>query len=93
MSWSDEDEVIARANNSRMGLGASVWSKDLDEAERIAEQLEAGSVWVNTHMEGHAMMPFGGHKESGIGSEGGLSGLAAYCNVQALYFKKQPLKD
>lgn len=51
LSWKDEDEVIARANNTKMGLGASVWTNDTEEAERIAKQIEAGSVWVNSHLE------------------------------------------
>lgn len=46
MTWNDESEVIARANNTRMGLGASVWATDLDRANNIAKQLKAGSVWV-----------------------------------------------
>lgn len=69
LEWSDEDDVIARANNSKQGLGASVWSNDLDQAERLARQLDAGSVWVNTHIELDPHAPFGGHKESGIGYE------------------------
>ncbi|KAL2820252.1 aldehyde dehydrogenase domain-containing protein [Aspergillus cavernicola] len=88
LSWNDEKDVIARANNTRMGLGASVWSNDLDEAARIASKLQAGTVWVNTHMETDARAPFGGHKESGIGAEMGLHGLRAYCNVQTLFLKK-----
>ncbi|RFU30131.1 hypothetical protein B7463_g6193, partial [Scytalidium lignicola] len=64
LPWSDEDEVIDRANNTRMGLGASVWSNDLDEASRIARRLEAGTVWVNAHLELAPEFPFGGHKES-----------------------------
>lgn len=71
-----------------MGLGASVWSGDLDEAGRIAAQLEAGNVWVNAHLELQPNYPFGGHKESGIGSEWGVNGLKQFCNVQTLYFKK-----
>ncbi|KAH8803610.1 aldehyde dehydrogenase [Xylogone sp. PMI_703] len=89
LSWSDEEDVIERANNTRMGLGASVWSKDLDEASRIAKRLEAGNVWVNSHLELEPAFPFGGHKESGIGSEGGRAGLIAYCNTQTLYLKKK----
>lgn len=65
MTWSDEDDVIARANNTDMGLGASVWSNDLEEANRIARQLEAGSVWVNTHLELTPAASFGGVKSSG----------------------------
>ena len=89
MPWSDEDDVIARANNTRMGLGASVWSSDLDEAARIAKKLDAGSVWVNSHLQVGPTFAFGGHKESGIGSEWGIGGLKAFCNVQTLFFKKK----
>lgn len=71
-----------------MGLGASVWSSDLDEAARIAKQLEAGSVWINAHNEVSPLFPFGGYKESGIGSEWGVNGLKAYCYAQSLYLKK-----
>lgn len=88
LSWKDEEEVIARANNTLMGLGASVWSSDLDQASRIASRIEAGSVWVNTHMEVDARYPFSGHKESGIGSEWSTSGMKSYCNVQMLIIRK-----
>ncbi|PVH70035.1 aldehyde dehydrogenase [Cadophora sp. DSE1049] len=88
LTWSDEDEVIARANDTLMGLGASVWSDDLEEANRIAEQLEAGSVWINSHVKLDPNAPFGGHKESGIGYEWGAGGLRSFCNTQTLYLKK-----
>ncbi|KAH8598225.1 aldehyde dehydrogenase [Bisporella sp. PMI_857] len=87
--WSDEEDVIERANDTLMGLGASVWSSDLDEAARIAERLDAGNVWVNAHLELDPKFAFGGHKESGIGSEWGISGLKAFCNIQTLYLKKK----
>ncbi|KAL3489621.1 Aldehyde/histidinol dehydrogenase [Aspergillus germanicus] len=88
LTWKDESDVIARANGTRMGLGASVWSNDLDEAARIAAKLQAGSVWVNTHMELDPRAPFGGHKESGIGCELGIHGLKGWTNLQTLYFNK-----
>lgn len=88
LSWSDESEVVARANNTKMGLGASVWTRDLAQGKRIAEQLEAGSVWVNSHMEVNPNAAFGGHKQSGIGSEWGLNGLKAFCNAQTLFLEK-----
>lgn len=71
-----------------MGLGASVWSKDVDAAAKLAEKLEAGSVWVNSHLAIDPKVPFGGHKGSGIGSEGGIEGLKTFCNAQALFLKK-----
>lgn len=88
LSWSDEDDVIARANNTKMGLGASVWSSNLTDARRIASRLEAGNVWINTHLEVDPRYPFSGHKESGIGSEWAVSGLKSFCNVQTLLVRK-----
>ncbi|RDW94222.1 aldehyde dehydrogenase family protein [Aspergillus mulundensis] len=88
LSWSDEEDVITRANASNLGLGASVWSDDLEEASRIAKRLQAGSVWVNTHFENDPRAPSGGHKESGIGTENGLHGLREWCNLQTLYLRK-----
>ena len=88
VSWKDETDVLARANGTRMGLGASVWSNDLDQAERMARQIEAGTVWVNDHFSLRSHIPYGGHKESGVGLELGLGGLLAFCNTQILYLKK-----
>ena len=87
LKWSDEEDVIKRANASNYALGASVWSKDVPRARRMAEQLEAGSIWVNTHFKIDAKVPFGGHKESGIGMEWGQAGLEAWTNVQAYWIK------
>ncbi|CAL3963131.1 unnamed protein product [Diplocarpon coronariae] len=89
MRWCDEEDVVRRANDTRMGLGASVWSRDLDEAARIALRIQAGSVWVNTHMEVSSSLPFGGLKESGLGVENGIVGLKAFCNMQVLFLKKK----
>ncbi|KAL8940329.1 MAG: hypothetical protein Q9211_002342 [Gyalolechia sp. 1 TL-2023] len=89
LKWRDEEEVLARANDSKMGLGASVWSNDLERAERLARRLEAGSVWVNSHFDVSPIIPFGGHKWSGIGTEWGLNGLKSYCNPQSLWLKKK----
>lgn len=89
LRWEDEDEVIKRANDTKMGLGASVWSMDLERATRMAKELEAGSVWVNSHFEVAPGVPFGGHKWSGVGTEWGVSGLKSYCNSQSLWLKKK----
>lgn len=87
LKWIDEDDVIRRANASKMGLGASVWTKDVDRGKRMAEQLEAGSIWVNTHFEVAPHVPFGGHKQSGIGMDWGVVGLKGWCNPQAYWVK------
>ncbi|KAI5456483.1 aldehyde dehydrogenase [Mariannaea sp. PMI_226] len=88
LTWKDEADVLSRANGTRMGLGASVWSNDLDQASRMAGQLEAGSVWVNNHFALQPHIPYGGHKESGVGLELGMGGLLAFCNTQTVYLKK-----
>ncbi|EXL68574.1 aldehyde dehydrogenase (NAD+) [Fusarium oxysporum f. sp. conglutinans race 2 54008] len=88
LSWKDEEDVIARANNSPMGLGASIWCNDLKKAEKVAREMQAGSVWINTHFDLSPMAPFGGHKESGLGVEWGTNGLKELCNVQTLFLNK-----
>ena len=84
-SWSDEDDVIRRTNDTKTGLGACIWAKDIERAERIARQLEVGSIYVNSPLRPDWRVYFSGHKESGIGGERGLMGLLAYCNSQAVH--------
>ncbi len=84
LKFSDVEDVIARANDTEYGLAASVWSKDIKAARKIAERIEAGTVWIN---EIHTFSPhvaFGGHKQSGIGIENAIDGLAEYTNSQTL---------
>ncbi|KAE8379050.1 Aldehyde/histidinol dehydrogenase [Aspergillus bertholletiae] len=89
LSWKDEKEVVARANNTKMGLGASIWCNDLAKAQSMARQMQAGTVWINDHFNLSPMAPFAGHKESGIGCEWGLNGLKAFCSVQTLFLNKK----
>ncbi|WPH04900.1 Hypothetical protein R9X50_00779700 [Acrodontium crateriforme] len=86
--WTDEEEVIKRANGSNTGLGACVWGKDVARAEAIGRRLEAGSVWINSWEKPTPAAFFGGHKESGIGGEWGKEGLKAYCNAQVMHSYK-----
>ncbi|KAH8780427.1 putative aldehyde dehydrogenase [Hyaloscypha finlandica] len=91
LSFANDEEAINKANNTFYGLGASVWSKDIKRANNIAEKIEAGTVWVNCHFEMYPNIPFGGHKQSGIGVEQGLARLKSYCNSQTLYLRKSSL--
>lgn len=70
--FAGEDEALAMANSTRYGLSASVWTRDLERAHRVAEGLEAGTVWVNCWMLRDLRVPFGGVKSSGTGREGGV---------------------
>ncbi len=84
LRFTDIDDVIDRANDTEYGLAASVWSADVDEAKRIARRIQAGTVWIN---EIHVFGPhiaFGGHKQSGLGVENSLHGLAEYSNLQTI---------
>ncbi|TVY42258.1 putative aldehyde dehydrogenase [Lachnellula occidentalis] len=91
LQWSDDDEVVQRANSTDMGLGSSVWSKDVEHAVRIGEGLEVGSVWINEHLGIMPTATFGGHKQSGIGSEWGADGLKGYCNTQTIFINYSKL--
>ncbi|KAJ5163919.1 Aldehyde dehydrogenase N-terminal [Penicillium coprophilum] len=88
LKWSDEDDVLERANALETGLGSSVWSKDFERATRMADRLQSGCVWVNSHFDVAPNVPFGGQKQSGMGVEWGLDGLLAYCNSQTQWLKK-----
>ena len=88
LKWRDEDDVVTRANDTRYGLGASVWGKDLDAAQRIGEQIDAGTVWINEVHQYRPDQAFGGHKQSGLGCENGLDGLAEYTNWQTITLAK-----
>jgi succinate-semialdehyde dehydrogenase/glutarate-semialdehyde dehydrogenase len=78
------EEALALANDCRYGLGASVWTRERAEAERLAAGLEAGSVFVNALVASDPQYPFGGIKASGFGRELGLYGLREFVNVKTV---------
>jgi succinate-semialdehyde dehydrogenase/glutarate-semialdehyde dehydrogenase len=78
------EEAIYLANDTVYGLGASVWTRDLDAARHIARRLEAGSVFVNGLVASDARMPMGGVKASGYGRELGAYGAREFTNVQTV---------
>jgi acyl-CoA reductase-like NAD-dependent aldehyde dehydrogenase len=91
LKWSDEGDVISRANDTRYGLGASVWGRDLAAVQRIGSRLQAGTVWINEVHQYSPHQAFGGHKESGIGCENSLHGLMGYTNWQTVTLNKTAL--
>ncbi|WP_434681533.1 aldehyde dehydrogenase family protein [Pseudomonas sp. R1-18] len=86
--YDDIEDVIARANDTPYGLGGSVWGRDTQAAVAVANRLETGMVWVNEiHTQG-VDIPFGGHKQSGLGTEHGVEGRALFTNPKTVLIKK-----
>ncbi|EST09452.1 Aldehyde dehydrogenase [Kalmanozyma brasiliensis GHG001] len=88
LKWKDEADLLKRVNDSEWGLGSTIWGDDLEQAERIARQIETGTVWVGCMVHHHPAVPFGGMKSSGIGAEHGRAGLTAYTQLQAIWLPK-----
>jgi betaine-aldehyde dehydrogenase len=85
LTFADEDEVVARANDSEFGLSAGVFTRDIARAHRVVAQLEAGTCWINHYNLSPVEMPFGGVKASGIGRENSLEALRHYSQVKSIY--------
>lgn len=80
----DEKDAIKIANSTSFGLGASIWTKDLDKGERLAREIESGMVYVNQIVRSDPRLPFGGVKESGVGRELSRYGLLEFANVKSI---------
>lgn len=87
ISFKDEDEAIAIANDTEYGLGAGIWTKDLSRAHRVIGKLKAGVVMVNEYSNTDAELPFGGFKKSGPGREKGVEALHHYTQVKTVRIK------
>lgn len=88
LKFRDEEEVIARANDSEYGLGGSVWAADQAAATRVALRLNTGTVWVNQIHTLKPGKPMAGHKQSGIGIENGADGLLEYTALRTVSSKR-----
>lgn len=88
VSYRDIDEAVERANATHFGLSGSVWGADADRAEAVADRLECGTAWVNTHLALAPHQPFGGAKWSGLGVENGTWGLLGFCEPRVIHRAK-----
>jgi acyl-CoA reductase-like NAD-dependent aldehyde dehydrogenase len=85
ITWKDEDELRALANGVEYGLAAGIWTSDTSKALRLADQLEAGTVWINTYGMFDVAVPFGGRKHSGFGRELGEEALEPYLQSKSVW--------
>ena len=90
MKFKDEQQAIAIANDSSYGLASCIWTKDLAKADRVARQLQAGTVWVNTYGGFYNAASFGGYKQSGFGRELGHEGLLEYMQSKHICTDQTP---
>jgi acyl-CoA reductase-like NAD-dependent aldehyde dehydrogenase len=88
--FTSSDEVVHMANESKYGLAAMVWSKDLSKANAVAKQLRCGTVWINTYGAFLNEASFGGYKQSGFGRELGTEGLLEYTQSKHILVDQTP---
>ena len=88
ITFADEGEVLELANDVEYGLAAGVWTEDMRRAQRMAEGIEAGTIWINEYRMVAPQSPFGGFKSSGLGRENGREGLEAYCQTKSVWIDR-----
>jgi succinate-semialdehyde dehydrogenase / glutarate-semialdehyde dehydrogenase len=79
------DEAIARANQTAFGLGAALWTTDVERARALASRIDAGAVFINGLVASDPRLPFGGIKQSGYGRELGIYGIKEFVNIKSLW--------
>ena len=85
LTFDDEAEVVARANDTEFGLAAGVFTRDIQRAHRVVAALEAGTIWINNYNITPIEVPFGGYKQSGIGRENSLAAINHYTQLKSVY--------
>ena len=93
LSFESEAEVIERANNTRFGLAAGVFTLDINRAHRVINKLKAGICWMNSWGDSPAEMPVGGYKESGIGRENGPETLKSYTQIKSIFVRLDDIES
>jgi succinate-semialdehyde dehydrogenase/glutarate-semialdehyde dehydrogenase len=81
----DAEEAVVLANRSQYGLGAALWTRDLEAGRRLARAIEAGSVFINGMVASDPRLPFGGVKRSGYGRELGVFGIREFVNIKTVW--------
>lgn len=92
LDFQDEADVVARANATEFGLSAGVFTADITRAHRVVDQLEAGTLWINTYNLCPVEIPFGGSKQSGFGRENSVAALNHYSELKTVYVGMSPVQ-
>lgn len=87
ISAKDEAEALALANDTCYGLGAAIFTRDLERGERLAREVEAGNCFINAMVKSDPRLPFGGIKESGFGRELSRIGMHEFVNIKTVFVK------
>ena len=87
MPFESEEDVIKMSNSTKYGLSASIFTRDISRAHRVASAIESGIVWINTWMLRDLRIPFGGMKSSGMGREGGFKSLQFFTETKNVCIK------
>jgi acyl-CoA reductase-like NAD-dependent aldehyde dehydrogenase len=90
LRYHSEADAIALANGTKYGLGMGIWTTDIRRAHRVAEQLEAGVIWINDHHRIGPTSPWGGYKDSGVGRENGIDCYKDYTQIKNIIVKTTP---
>lgn len=91
--FKDEDEAVRMANDSRFGLAAGVWTRDMARSVRLSECIAAGTVYVNTYRSVSTLSPVGGYKHSGYGRENGIDAIKEFLQVKSVWMGLTPVPD
>jgi betaine-aldehyde dehydrogenase len=91
LTFDTEDEVIARANDTDLGLAGGVFTDDLVRAHRVIDRLDAGTCYINTYNDAPVEAPFGGVKGSGVGRENSKAAIEHYSDLKTVYVKMSPV--
>jgi aldehyde dehydrogenase (NAD+) len=83
--FSDRTDAIQKANDTKHGLAAGIWTQNIHQALTMVKQIEAGIVWVNTYRQTSVTTPFGGYKKSGVGRENGMQAIEEYLQTKSVY--------
>ena len=92
-TWGSEQEVIRIANDSVYGLAAGIWTKDVALAMRVADSIEAGTVYINNYFNAATQSPVGGYKQSGYGRESGWEGMRSFMQAKSVWLSTKPMQN